>query len=526
MKKIILGLVVLGLAMIGIGAFFIFQKPVPPEDNETYQCPQYIPPAASFYENCQKQGGTVTPGEKSDKGCQMPPQCVLSSKTTIDNTSNDSHPTPAYGLFQLYGDEYQQFRAAMGFSLSDYWDFVDRHVAKLNIRFTRTNVLLIWAMVEPVLGDGYDWNNEAKTDSVVRATYAPAPGKKMDMLLVLDPARVKGTPVELQKSYPYGREAEWQTFVRAAVERYDGDGVADADPYVRVKYWQVMNEPFGNLDTGNLTVDEYVKLVKLTAQAIREADPEARIVLGDTQGNIKKIVPLLKDGDWFNAVDTHFYPEGEDYISPAVGVLRQLLDANGYADAEVWMGEAGFYAHTPRGIVHSRTLADQARVMVKSLVINRALGAARILLVNLVSWSNFSGDPQNLFNFMGIISSGTDSGDRPADVGRERIAYYAYKRLIAATETDKSELIGPRGNPTGTVRVIEFRRRADGQTFFIAWSDDAASPLNLPWSAPKAIVTNMVPDAKGNFTENTATATNGILSIMVGRDPLLIEPKN
>ena len=101
MKKIILIFAILGLAIIIIGALFIFQKPVPlapPEDNETYQCPQYIPPAASFYENCQKQGGTVTPGEKSDKGCQMPPQCVLSSKSS----SKTTRPNIIFFIFLLY----------------------------------------------------------------------------------------------------------------------------------------------------------------------------------------------------------------------------------------------------------------------------------------------------------------------------------------------------------------------------------------------------------------------------------------
>lgn len=500
MKKIIIVFIIL-VALV-IGAFFIFQKPTPLEP---------IPPTGQV-------------GKCGDNICDEFEGANPGACSADCRTPSLSGPSPAYGLFQLYGDEYQQFRTTMKFSLSDYWNFVDRHVARLNIRFTRTNVLLIWAIIEPTFGKGYDWNNEAKTDAVIRATYAPAQGKQMDMLLVLDPARTKGIAVEMQKSYPYGREIEWQTFVRAAVERYDGDGINDADPSVRVKYWQVMNEPFGNLDTGNLTVDEYAKLVKLTAQAIREADSEARIVLGDTGRHVKQIIPLLAGGDWFDAVDTHFYPAGEDYLSPAVPGIRQILDANGYKDVEVWLGEIGFYVHAPNNLP-SHTPEDQARIMIKSMLTNRALGAAKLLLVNLVSWSNFGGDPQSIFNFMGLISSGADSGDRSADLGRERITYHAYKRLIAATETDVAELIGPRGNPTDSLRVIEFRRRVDGQAFFIAWSDGVETPLNLPWSAPRAIVTNLVPDTKGNFTENIASIKDGLLSIAVSRDPLLIETK-
>lgn len=503
--------------IVGVGGFFVFRK-----------LALLSPPVG-----IGKCGDDICSESERANSNVCPSDCLSDQSSQPSQTSSAPHaivsssrsPTPAYGLFQLYGDEYRQFRTGMKFSLSDYWNFVNQHVARLNIRFTRTNVLLVWAIVEPTLGKGYDWNNEAKTDAVIRATYAPAPGKQMDMLLVLDPARTKGVPVEIQKSYPYGRETEWQTFVRAAVERYDGDGISDVDSSVRVKYWQVMNEPFVNLDTGNFTVDEYAKLVKLTAQAIREADPEASIVLGDMGKHVKQIIPLFDSGDWFDAVDTHFYPAGEDYLSPAVPIIRQLLDAHGYKNAEVWLGEVGFYVHTP-GNLPARTASEQARIIVKAMLTNRALGAARLLLVNLVSWSNFSGDPQNIFNFMGLISSGTDSGDRSTDLGRERIAYYAYKRLITVTETDVAELIGPHGNSTDSLRIIEFRHRADGQTFFIAWSDDVDMPLNLPWNAPRATITNLVPDTKGNFTENTANVKDGLFSITVGRDPLLIEAKN
>ena len=130
MKKIIKSFVVLIILMaLGIGAFFIFQKTSPTEqmpliekvggcgdnicdkfekanlnvcpsdcasanieDKELHQCPQYIPPAPSFYENCENKGGSVEAGEKNDKGCQMPPQCILpelglkTANVTVDYT--------------------------------------------------------------------------------------------------------------------------------------------------------------------------------------------------------------------------------------------------------------------------------------------------------------------------------------------------------------------------------------------------------------------------------------------------------
>jgi hypothetical protein len=107
MKKIIFIIATVVIIGAGVGGYFIFKKPATApvgkcgdsicdefekanpsacpadcagkntENGKTYQCPQYTPPAPSFYENCRNQGGTVTSSGKNDKGCQSPPQCVL-----------------------------------------------------------------------------------------------------------------------------------------------------------------------------------------------------------------------------------------------------------------------------------------------------------------------------------------------------------------------------------------------------------------------------------------------------------------
>ena len=76
---------------------------------------------------------------------------------------------------------------------------------------------------------------------------------------------------------------EYAQFVKAVVERYDGDGVDDLNAQVEIKYWQRGNEyPFWENER---TLDEYLAWAKLTSTAIKEADPEARVVLiAQTQG--------------------------------------------------------------------------------------------------------------------------------------------------------------------------------------------------------------------------------------------------
>ena len=421
----------------------------------------------------------------------------------------------------------------MGYSREDYWAFVDRHATALRVRFTRSNLLFVWGFHEPALGGDYVWADPSlpeegavMPDVVLPAVYAPAPGKEMDFLAVLEPARERGVPVERQDLYPRGREAEWERYVRAAVERYDGDGIDDGPGGVRVRHWQVMNEPFISFAMGYLTVEEYAELTRMTARAVRAADPGARVVLGDTGTSTLAVITALGGEGVFDAVDVHYYPRDLAPVPPMLALLREALDEQGYAAAEIWMTELGTWVNQPPPppdvpLIPLQTEADQARFLVQAMLGNRALGVSRVLWApGLVAWSGLG-----LFDYMGLVTTGADGGDDAADVGRERIAYQAYRRLIAETETDVADLVGLRAGSTPALAVVELRSRADGQAFFVAWTDGASSSLELPWSAPQARVTNLVPDASGRFTESTVTATGGLLSVALDQDPYLIQPQ-
>lgn len=427
-------------------------------------------------------------------------------------------PPPAYGIFQLYGDEYPGFRDQMGFTLADYWDFVDEHVARLGVRYTRTNTLLIWSLVEPELGAGYVWDGPMHTDAVIQATYAPSEGKEMSLLLVIDPGRGgRGGP-----PYPTGLEAEYQDFVRAAVERYDGDGVDDVPGSIRVDDWQVMNEPFFPLEDGRMTNEQYAELVRLTEEAVHDANPEARVVLGDMGRAQRDILPLIVDVD-FAAVDVHYWSTAEDYQLPFLEMMRRGLDTAGLGHVEIWMCEFGTYTNHP-GRLPPHTDAYQARWLVKAMVANRAAGAERILWNNLVAWTSFGGDPDSQFNFMGLISTGEASGDEASEVGEERPAYFAYQRLIEATGTAAAALVGEVVELPAPARAVAFEPRDGSPIIYVAWSDGGDVTVDLPCPLASARVTTMVPDAAGVFEETTVPASTELVSVELGEDPVLIEP--
>lgn len=77
----------------------------------------------------------------------------------------------------------------------------------------------------------------------------------------------------------------YKDFIRAMVERYDGDGEDDMPGLVYpVRYWEVVNEPSLDTDTPFFVSDDrlgdYREVLVATAGAIRDSDPEANVLNG------------------------------------------------------------------------------------------------------------------------------------------------------------------------------------------------------------------------------------------------------
>lgn len=209
MKKIILiimtGVIVAG----GIGTYFVFKKP----ESNVYQCPLYNPPAPSFYENCQKQGGSVEVGEKNDKGCQMPPQCVLSgtSDEKDNGTSRKNSPFGFSNPFTLPKIDLLKFNESLSaFNFSSENQFHDYILDNLNfllkVKFIRGDVF-------------YNLDNKWIEGEV--PTLTKFKDKNWSILITLN-------------TWPEGLPADTGSFkkaVRDLVQKY---------PWV--KYWQIGNE--------------------------------------------------------------------------------------------------------------------------------------------------------------------------------------------------------------------------------------------------------------------------------------------
>jgi GH35 family endo-1,4-beta-xylanase len=149
---------------------------------------------------------------------------------------------------------------------------------------------------------------------------------------------------------------DWLTYVRAVVERYDGDGLDDAPGSPRIAHWEVWNEPnLGLYWQPQPDVNEYVELLKVTYGVIKETDPSAQVVLGGLSGSgvnaegtgYLQQLYALGGGDYFDVASIHHYihpalADNIERLQASLAATRAVMDDNGDAGIPLWLTEIGW----------------------------------------------------------------------------------------------------------------------------------------------------------------------------------------
>ena len=180
------------------------------------------------------------------------------------------------------------------------------------------------------------------------------------------------------KLYPNdedGTTAIWLTFVGKLVERYDDDGIDDM-PGLKypIRNWHLLEEyPMIFIDA-----DSYIMLLKATTPMIKQAYPDARVILPGLAGNLARYYAymesfitdddaglvdgiklsklqigirylgskqaferILRDGiDFYDAADLHLYEEKETFFDGKVAWLKNKLSSFG-SSKPIWCIEGG-----------------------------------------------------------------------------------------------------------------------------------------------------------------------------------------
>jgi len=165
-----------------------------------------------------------------------------------------------------------------------------------------------WRFVNPA-NNVYDWS---KWDLLVQSSQ----DYNISLLATIGngvPAWANGTsdwreqPLDLWTD-PLETTA-WYKYVRAFVERYDGDGYQDMPGLQKpIKYYEMWNEP--DLRQGwvppayiphqfNGDVNDYVRLTRVGYQAVKDADPSATVVGPATAQTAGNEDLAIEEAKWF-----------------------------------------------------------------------------------------------------------------------------------------------------------------------------------------------------------------------------------
>ena len=282
---------------------------------------------------------------------------------------------------------------------------------------------------------------------------------------------------------------DYAAYVRAMVERYDADGKEDM-PGLRypIRYWEIEAE-WGTFWPAG--VDEYLTLLRVARQAVKDADPEAQVILqgfllwgifeGDPDSTelerrlsdpmygrgrralLAATSDVLSHPELFDVVEYHSLSDWTEVFGTA-RFLRGEMHKHGY-EKPLWAGDVNFNINpmlwwgqanypyvaaqknailkwlqamkNPRDPLHKQAeawfRAEQARFTAKKILSCMGEGLAGINMGNLEDWEVFSILPAvtGTGGFCGLIDRKPPRRmDEPRVPGEPRPAYWTMKQII------------------------------------------------------------------------------------------------
>lgn len=351
-------------------------------------------------------------------------------------------------------------------------------------------------------------------------------------------------------------EREYLQFVKKLVERYDGDDLNDAEGLVNpIKYWQIDNElpgvpPSGpgtslfdktNREWLGKSVNNYAHILEITAKAIKQADPDAKVVMAgiaDMNNDSKKLfvtyyLAVLKQlrAGCIDIFDFHFYGTAAQRwkrLKELYTFYRQGLDTMGFNKAQVIITETGTYTGQPRDIdelAPYQTEKEQAVDLVRRLVYPLALG------VKVILWSpgiyDFTGDDS-------IAKSGLIfSGNNYAGCGAKKLSYYTFRKICRFFN---QETIGA-AKRISESDIFAYEFDQGKESLIVLWHEGIGKKKYQlrDISAKMVRITELVPmtnsgwqvgDDENLFAQKYCKVNNGSVTIILEDIPVVVEEIN
>jgi hypothetical protein len=191
----------------------------------------------------------------------IPEKIASGTIKTIEQGSSAYYEDSPFGFHtSLIRNEYPPYKSAQD----------------LGVKWERPGLYAFWFLVQPTQTDIdngiYHWE---KLDE----QYKKIP-KGLNILgnIAIEPHKKESDIHSFPRSFLPRNLKKYQEFVKKLIDRYDGNGKNDMPNLSNpIKYWQIDNEPpAGKRD--------YAQFLKITYQAIKEQNPEIKILIGGVPG--------------------------------------------------------------------------------------------------------------------------------------------------------------------------------------------------------------------------------------------------
>jgi arabinogalactan endo-1,4-beta-galactosidase len=209
--------------------------------------------------------------------------------------------------------------------------------------------------------------------------------------------------------------APFANFVSALVHRYGPHGTfwQTQSPAVPIRMWQIWNEP-------NLTAywpDQpyqrpYIKLLQASYQAIKRADPGAKVVLAGltnySWSQLRRIISTDNASRWFDVVALHPYTKQPEGVITILQKARQVLDAAGDQGKQIIADEVGWPSSRGETNQNGRldfvtSEAGQARNVAQLLpLLGRYRTSLKLLGFYYYTWATIENRNESPFDYAGL----------------------------------------------------------------------------------------------------------------------------
>lgn len=257
------------------------------------------------------------------------------------------------------------------------------------------------------------------------------------------------SPYGLGQAAEPASDADWQAWVQAVGERYQG----------QIHYWEIWNEP-NDAAFYSGTPEKLVDLTRQARTVLKAIDPTNQIVAPSPYAiEFLDRYLTLGGGNYVDVIGYHFYVNTPPEIlyTTYVPNVRLLLAQHGQLHKPLWNTEEGWLRPTPGGPI---TLSDEVAVgyVARAYILNWAAGVNRYYYY---SWDND--------DVMDIIVTKPDHTTLTA----AGIAYREVARWLIGAQMKELTVAE---NETWTVTLI----RPDGSNAYLLWNPIQSQTVTIP----------------------------------------------